>query len=78
MTTQQSKIPTQARRILRRRDVEVAIGISRSMIYAKLDPNAKQYDPGFPRPVQLGAKSVGWYSDEIQNWIDTRNRTNAD
>jgi prophage regulatory protein len=77
MTTQQSQIATQARRLLRRKDVEVAIGLSRSMIYLKLDPNSKQYDPDFPKPVQLGVKSVGWYSDEIQNWIDTRPLANA-
>lgn len=77
MATQQSQIATQARRLLRRKDVEVAIGLSRSMIYAKLDPKSKQYDPDFPKSVQLGAQSVGWYSDEIQNWIDTRPLANA-
>jgi prophage regulatory protein len=47
------------------------------MIYLKLDPNSKQYDPDFPKPVQVGLRSVGWYSDEIQNWIDTRPRANS-
>lgn len=67
----------QCRTIIKRKQVETAAALSRSTIYAKLDPNSKQYDPDFPKPVQLGAKSVGWYSDEIQNWIDTRPLSNA-
>lgn len=77
MTPQQSQIATQARRLLRRKDVEVVIGLSRSMIYAKLDLNSKQYDPDFPKPVKLGKQCVGWYSDLIENWVNTRPLANA-
>lgn len=26
----------------------------------------------FPKQVRLGARSVGWYADEIDEWIESR------
>jgi prophage regulatory protein len=61
-----------AHRLLRRKDVEIAIGLSRSTIYARLDKNSPHYDPTFPRPISLGSMSVGWIEAEIQGWIADR------
>jgi prophage regulatory protein len=61
--------------ILRRRQVEARTGLSRSTIYAKLRHNPKRpqdYDPTFPRPVSLGAKSVGWVEAEISAWLTAK------
>ena len=58
--------------ILRRKQVEVRTGLSRSSLYAKLKPNPKRpgdYDPTFPRPIALGAKAVGWVEEEIEAWL---------
>jgi prophage regulatory protein len=60
-------------KILRRRQVQERVGLSRSTIYAKL--NSKQpdnYDATFPKPVSLGAKAVGWIESEIDAWIATQ------
>lgn len=67
----------QCRTILKRKQVEAVTGLSRSTIYAKLDPKSKQHDPDFPKALSLGAQSVGWYSDEIENWVNTRPLANA-
>jgi prophage regulatory protein len=59
--------------ILRRRQLESKIGLSRSAIYARLDPDSPQFDATFPRPVSLGAgktSPVGWYEHEIDNWLN--------
>ncbi len=59
--------------ILRRKQVEARIGLSRSAIYAKLKFNAdrpKEYDPTFPKPVMLGERSVGWVAAEVDAWLD--------
>lgn len=61
-----------AHRLLRRKQVEQAIGLSRSTIYARLDPKSPQYDPTFPKPITLGSMSVAWIEAEIQNWIASR------
>jgi prophage regulatory protein len=50
-------------RILRRRDVEKRVGLSRSSIYSRVQ------DGKFPRPVNLGARAVGWLESEIDNWL---------
>lgn len=58
--------------ILRRKQVEIRTGLSRSSIYARIRPNPKrpsEYDPTFPKPVQLGAKAVGWIESEINQWL---------
>jgi prophage regulatory protein len=29
----------------------------------------------FPKPVKLGPRFSGWYSDEVQEWINSRPRS---
>ena len=61
--------------ILRRKQVEVRTGLSRSTIYAKLRQNPKRpsdYDPTFPKPVSVGAKAVGWIEAEIDAWLNAQ------
>jgi prophage regulatory protein len=62
-------------KILRRREVEARIGLSRSTLYAKMKHNPKrpaEFDPDFPRPVRLGEKAVGWIEHEIDAWLRGR------
>jgi prophage regulatory protein len=72
MSSNQSQQGAIAHRLLRRKQVEQAIGLSRSTIYARLDKNSPHYDPTFPRPITLGSMSVAWVEAEIQNWIASR------
>jgi len=61
--------------IIRRRDVEARTGLSRSAIYARLRPNPKRpsdYDPTFPRPIQIGPRAVGWIASEVDDWVAAR------
>lgn len=56
-------------RILRRRDVEDRVGLSRSAIYALMNSGE------FPRPAKLtpGPRgSVGWLESSIEAWIAER------
>ena len=63
-----------AHRLLRRKQVEQALGISRSTIYARLDPKSRQYDPEFPKPISLSSTTTGiaWIDAEIQAYISRR------
>ncbi|WP_367154248.1 helix-turn-helix transcriptional regulator [Methylomonas sp. HYX-M1] len=49
--------------ILRRKQVEARIGLSRSTIYERIKAGT------FPAPISLGAKSVGWLESEIDAWL---------
>ncbi len=82
---QQAANPSYHARILRRKQIEEAFGISRSTIYARLDPKSKQYDPDFPKPFPLsktsgGTGAIGWLESECQAYIAhlvTTSRTSA-
>ena len=45
--------------ILRRNQVQAATGYSRSSIYARISEGL------WPKPVQLGARAVGWPAREV-------------
>jgi prophage regulatory protein len=52
--------------ILRCDEVLRRTGLSRTMLYDKIEKNE------FPRQVPLGARAVGWYEEEIDSWIAKR------
>ena len=52
--------------ILRRKEVEARIGLSRSSIYAAMAQGQ------FPRPLRLGRRAVGWRQSEIDDWLARR------
>lgn len=58
--------------ILRRRDLEAKLRVSRSTIYDKLNPNSSRYDETFPKPIRLGEASVGWLLHEVDAWLASR------
>ena len=53
-------------RIARRKQVESRTGLSRSSIYAGMAAGT------FPKPIRLGAQSVGWLESEIDAWLHER------
>ena len=50
-------------RILRLPEVMARTGLSRSTIYLRISQGT------FPKPVNLGARAVGWIEEEIQGWL---------
>ena len=53
-------------RILRRKQVEVRTGLSRSTIYARIKAGT------FPAPVSLGPRAVGWIEGDVHRWLSDR------
>ena len=53
-------------RIIRRREVEAATGMSRSSIYRMVAAGE------FPAPVKLSARSVGWKAGDVADWLESR------
>ncbi len=52
--------------ILRRKQVQIRTGLSRSTIYQYIK------DGVFPKPVALGPRAVGWLESEVNEWIAER------
>jgi len=60
--------------VLRLPAVKARCGLSRSTIYQRVA------DGTFPKPVNLGARAVGWIEAEIDAWLAAqvqRSRSNA-
>lgn len=53
-------------RILRLREVKNRTGLSTSTIYAWMKQRR------FPKPINLGNRSVGWPESRISAWINSR------
>lgn len=53
-------------RIIKRPEVEVITGLSRSSIYAKMENET------FPKAIKLSERSVGWLEHEVQDWLRNR------
>lgn len=52
--------------LLRRREVERLVGLSRSTIYAMMRRGQ------FPLPVQLSARAVAWRGRDLDDWLAQR------
>ena len=52
--------------ILRFKDLQDRIKLSRSGIYAKIAAGE------FPLPIRLGLRAVGWLESDIERWIKVR------
>lgn len=65
-----------ARRILRRKQLEEILGLSRTAIYDRLNPKSPSYDPTFPKPIDLGngmtRPPVGWIESEVDAWLNSQ------
>jgi prophage regulatory protein len=64
--------------VLRGKDVDSLLGISRSARYDKLNPRSPRFDPTFPKPIKLGLASIGFVQSEIDGWVESRIRTSRD
>ncbi|WP_278420104.1 helix-turn-helix transcriptional regulator [Stutzerimonas kunmingensis] len=53
-------------KLIRLRQVMEVTGLGRSTIYKYIAENC------FPKPVQLGERSVGWVESEVHEWIMER------
>ena len=58
--------------ILRRRQLEEQLGLSRSAIYQMVA------DGLFPKPIKLGRRAVGWRADDVENWLSEMQEASDD
>ena len=59
-------------RLLTRGEVERRTGMGRSVIYRAMR------EQRFPEPLRVGPKSVRWRLSEVQQWIDSLERSHGD
>ncbi|WP_405124465.1 helix-turn-helix transcriptional regulator [Pseudomonas alloputida] len=59
-------------RVLRLRQVQERIGLSRSTIYDRMNVDSPRYDSTFPRPMKIGCSAVGWLEESVNDWIRSK------
>jgi prophage regulatory protein len=52
--------------LIRRRQVEQLVQLSRSTIYAAVKAGT------FPAPVRIGARAVAWRLTSVESWLEAR------
>lgn len=57
--------------IIRLREVIRQTGHCKSHIYAQMKKGL------FPQSIKIGSRAVGWYEDEVQDYIKTRPRSDG-
>ncbi|GAA0711930.1 MULTISPECIES: AlpA family phage regulatory protein [Halomonadaceae] len=58
--------------VLRMKQMTQKLSISRSSIYEKMNPKSPRFDATFPKPIRLGAASVGWLENQVDEWLMSR------
>ena len=64
---------TRSRRVLRLREVQERVPLSRVQIWRK----SRDPKDDFPAAIELGPNSTGWFDDEIDTYLATRPRRGA-
>ena len=59
--------PEQEIQIIGLRQLASLVGLSRSMIYLKLNPASPYFDENFPKPTQRGKRKI-WFLRDVQNY----------
>lgn len=59
-------VTTQPRRIMRLPQVQAATGFGRAWIYELMSEGK------FPKARKIGARAVGWDSQEVEQWVADR------
>ena len=77
MSLQISLSTTSPQAICRLPQLLALTGLGRSIVYARLDPRSRYFDPSFPRPVPLHGPcqmrgAVGWRLSEVWAWLDAQ------
>ena len=62
----------QMNQIINLKEVMRITGLSRATIYNIMDKRHKQYDPTFPKQMNLTVGRVGWSAWEINQWIESK------
>ncbi len=63
-------------RVIRLEELLRLVALGRATVYDRINPKSKRFDPSFPRPIKLGAASVGWSLNEVMAWIAARPQAN--
>lgn len=62
--------PQAGRVIVRAKDMRKVTGIPNSTRADKENPKSPRFDPTWPKKIKLGARSTGYFMDEVLVWLE--------
>ncbi len=65
MTSKANQLDSTSTGVVRPSQLPQAVGFSH---------HTARRTPGFPAPIQLGPRSIGWRVRDLEAWLDTRER----
>ncbi|MDI1302519.1 MAG: AlpA family phage regulatory protein [bacterium] len=63
-----------ARVIVRAKDMRKLTGIPDSTRADKENPKSPRFDPTWPKKIRLGARSTGYFLDEVLAWLEKQRK----
>ncbi len=67
-----SKIDEQFQLLLSIEDISALTRMGRATIYRKMDRKHRNFDPTFPRPIDVGVATTLWRYNDIKEWVLNR------
>ena len=67
----QNSLP-QGIRILRSKECQVLVGVSRATWFDWNNPASPRHQQDLPKRVRLGPRCVGWYEHELISWLQSK------
>jgi prophage regulatory protein len=62
--------------VIRLKDMITRTGLSRSVIYDRMNEKSPRYAKDFPKSFQLGGGAIGWFQNEVDAWLEQCARIN--
>ena len=56
--------------VIRLKDMITRTGLSRSVIYDRMNEKSPRYAKDFPKSFQLGGGAIGWFQNEVDAWLE--------
>lgn len=60
-----------AGRILRLKDMIAHTGLSRTVIYERMNEKSPRYAADFPKSFSLGGGAIGWFQSDVDAWLES-------
>lgn len=64
--------PQAGRVIVRAKEIRKLTGIPNSTRADKENPKSPRFDPTWPKKIRLGARSTGYFLDEVLAWLESQ------
>ena len=62
-------------KVVRKPELIRLTGLSRSTLADLQNPKSPRFDATFPAKVRLGMRAVGWFFEDVLNWLSSRKET---